>query len=63
MNSDEGLDVVEEFYSDENVETEQPSSNQVQQESKPKTRSKLKQVQEFVQEMQQGLQGSVRAVN
>ncbi|MEF9994270.1 MAG: hydrolase or metal-binding protein, partial [Acinetobacter sp.] len=57
VNSEEGLDLVEEFYTDEFVEAEQ-----VQSESKTKTRSKFQQG-DFVQDIQKGLQGSVRAVN
>ena len=56
VNSEEGLDLVEEFYTDEVVE-----SKQIQPESKAKT--KLNPRDSFVQEIQQGLQGSVRAVN
>jgi len=64
MNSEEGLNFVEEFYTDENDDVDH-SQQQVQAESKIRTRAKPKRHQGdgFVQEMQQGLQGSVRAVN
>ena len=58
VNGEEGLDLVEEFYTDEVVETEQ-----VQVDSKVKAKLKLHQGQDFVQDIQKGLQGSVRAVN
>ena len=58
VNSEEGLDLVEEFYSNEIIESEQTKSD-----SKTKTKSKFNQGECFVQDMQQGLQGSVRAVN
>lgn len=62
LNSEEGLDLVEEFYSDENQDTD---IGQVQSEtsSRAKVKPKPNQDEGFVQEMQQGLQGSVRAVN
>ena len=58
VNSEEGLDLVEEFYTDEVTESEQ-----TQPESKSKGKTKLNQGDEFVQDIQQGLQGSVRVVN
>ena len=58
VNSEEGLDFVEEFYTDEVTESEQ-----AQPESKSKVKTKLIQGDGFVQDIQQGLQGSVRAVN
>lgn len=58
VNSEEGLDLVEEFYADEVTE-----SKQAQPESKSKVKPKLNQSDGFVQDIQQGLQGSVRAVN
>lgn len=58
VNSEEGLDLVEEFYIDEVTESEQ-----AQPESKSKVKPKLNQGDGFVQDIQQGLQGSVRAVN
>ncbi|MEG2472164.1 recombination directionality factor, partial [Acinetobacter sp.] len=58
VNADEGLDVVEEFYADELVESEQ-----VQAEPKGKAKPKFHRGEGFVQDIQQDLQGSVRAVN
>ena len=58
MDAKEGLDLVEEFYSDDNSE-----ADQVQPESRAKTQPKFNQDDGFVQDMQQGLQGSVRSVN
>lgn len=58
MNAEEGLDLVEEFYTDEVMESEQTKP-----ESKAKTKPKFNQREGFVQDIQQGLQGSVRAVN
>ncbi|MFT0694430.1 hydrolase or metal-binding protein [Acinetobacter nematophilus] len=58
VNSEEGLDLVEEFYTDEVTESEQ-----AQPESKSKVKAKLNQDDGFVQDIQQGLQKSVRAVN
>ncbi len=53
---------MEEFYSDENQDTD---TEQVQPEtsSRAKVKPKLNQGEGFVQDMQKGLQGSVRAVN
>ncbi|MGR2919414.1 recombination directionality factor [Acinetobacter sp. 1125_18A] len=58
VNSEEGLDLVEEFYTDESSE-----AMTVQPDSKTKVRLKSNQGEGFVQDIQQGLQGSVRAVN
>ena len=58
VNSDEGLDVVDEFYADEKIESEQ-----LQSESKTKVKPKFNQGDGFVQDIHQGLQESVRAVN
>ncbi|MBJ9371958.1 hydrolase or metal-binding protein [Acinetobacter sp. TGL-Y2] len=58
VNSEEGLDLVEEFYTDEVTESEQ-----AQPDSKAKVKPKLNQGDGFVQDIQQGLQGRVRAVN
>jgi hypothetical protein len=62
VNSEEGLDLVEEFYSDENDEAEH-SPQHIQTDSKvwTKAKAKLNQSEGFVQDMQKGLQGSVRA--
>ncbi|MDQ9834254.1 hydrolase or metal-binding protein [Acinetobacter soli] len=58
MDAEEGFDLVEEFYTDEIV-----SSEQIQPESKARMKSKFNQGDGFVQDLKQGLQGSVRAVN
>ncbi|OTG84460.1 hydrolase or metal-binding protein [Acinetobacter sp. ANC 5054] len=58
VNSEEGLDLVEEFYMDETVKSEL-----IQPESKTKVKPKLHQAKNFIQEIQQGLQQNVRAVN
>ena len=58
VSSEERLDLVEEFYTDEVVESEQ-----MQSDSKTKIKSKFNQGEGFVQDLQQGLQGSVRVVN
>jgi hypothetical protein len=58
VNVEEGLNLVEEFYTDELVESEQ-----VQAGPKGKTKPKLHQGGGFVQDIQQGLQSSVRTVN
>ena len=58
VDSEEGLDLVEEFYTDEIVETEQ-----AQPEPKGRAKPKFNQGDGFVQDIQKGLQGSVRAVN
>jgi hypothetical protein len=58
VNSEEGFDLVEEYYTDNVVESEQ-----VQPDTKAKVKSKFNQEKDFVQDIQQGLQGSVRAVN
>jgi hypothetical protein len=55
---EDGMDVVGEFYADENSET-----HPVQAESKVKAKTKLNQAENFVHDVQQGLQRSVRAVN
>ncbi|RSZ25165.1 recombination directionality factor [Acinetobacter bereziniae] len=59
VNSEEGSDLVEEFYTDENSETEQQLVTTARTKAKPKSN----QGDGFVQDMQKGLQGSVRAVN
>ena len=58
MDIEEGVNVMEEFYANENSEVEQ-----VQPESRAKTKPKFNQDDGFVQDIQQGLQGSVRSVN
>ncbi|MER8125481.1 hydrolase or metal-binding protein [Acinetobacter nosocomialis] len=62
VNAEEGLDLVGEFYSDENQDIDigqLPSETS----SRAKTKPKPNQAEDFVQDMQKGLQGSVRAVN
>lgn len=58
VDSEEGLDLVEEFYTDKVAEYEQ-----TQPEPKGKAKSKFNQSEDFVQDIQKGLQMSVRAVN
>lgn len=58
VNIEEGLDLVEEFYEDEIVK-----SQQLQSEPESNTSPKFHQGESFVRDIQQGLQGSVRAVN
>ncbi|MDO3655998.1 MULTISPECIES: recombination directionality factor [Acinetobacter] len=58
VNSEEGLDLMEEFYMDEATEVEQ-----VKCETKTKSKCQLNQTDDFVLDIQQGLQRSVRAVN
>lgn len=58
VNAEEGLDLVGEFYVDENSESEQ-----IQLNSKGKNRPKSNYVEDFVQDIQQGLQRSVQALN
>lgn len=62
VNAEEGLDLVEEFYSDAD-ETVNQGVEQTQSIARAKAKSKPNQGEGFVQEMQQGLKGSVRAVN
>jgi hypothetical protein len=64
-NSEEGLDLVEEVYTDE---THEADKGKVQAETtttttRAKAKPKPNQREGFVQDMQKGLQGSVRAVN
>ena len=71
VNSEEGLDLVEEFYTDDdsylNAETDganlQGEQVQVASKGKAKAKPNFNKGEGFVQEIQQGLQGSVRAVN
>ena len=58
VNAEEGLDLVEEFYTDEVIRSEE-----IQSESKTNAKPQFNQREGFVQEIQQALQGSVRAVN
>ena len=61
VNSEEGLDLVDEFYSDENQEAD--IEQQPETLSRAKAKPKPNQGEGFVQDMQKGLQGSVRTVN
>ena len=65
VNSEEELDLIEEFYMDEKSEADQQSAKHAQAEVKAKAKLKPKfNIGEgFVQEMQQSLQRSVKAVN
>lgn len=65
VNVEEGLDLVEEFYGDENQEADiqETQAEAVTTTARAKARSKPNQREGFVQDMQKGLQGSVRAVN
>ncbi|OTG93883.1 hydrolase or metal-binding protein [Acinetobacter sp. ANC 3832] len=64
INSEEGLDVVEEFYSEENQETDtQHAQAETTTTARTKTKPQPNQGEGFVQDIQKGLQGSVRAVN
>ena len=58
VNAEEGLDLVEEFYTEESSEAEKQLID-----SKAKTKPKLNRDDGFVQDIQQGLQDSVRVVN
>ena len=58
VNAEEGLDLVEEFYTEEVGECEQ-----MQSESKIKAKPKFNQQDGFVDDIQKGLQGSVMAIN
>ena len=58
VNVEEGLDLVEEFHVEESSKAEQQPID-----SNAKTKPRLNQDDGFVQDIQKGLQGSVRAVN
>lgn len=61
VNGEEGLDLVEEFYTEENQEAD---FEQVQSETtRSKAKTKSHQSEGGVENIQKGLQGSVRAVN
>ena len=62
VNSEEGLDLVEKFYYEENLDAD-TEQGQPKTSSRAKAKPKLNQGEGFVQDMQKGLQGSVRAVN
>ena len=57
VNSEEGLDLVGEFYRDENSEGEQ-----AEPELQVKTKSKINKEEAFLQEIQQDLQKSVKVI-
>lgn len=61
VNSEEGLDLVKEFYMDENSEEER--HDQAESKARTKSKPKFNQGDGFVQDIQKGLQGSVRTVN
>ncbi|WP_287907483.1 hydrolase or metal-binding protein [Acinetobacter sp.] len=61
INREEGLDLVEEFYNDENQEADTKQTQATA--TRAKAKSKPNQSEDFVQDIQKGLQGSVRAVN
>ena len=62
VNSEEGLDLVEEFYAEENQETDIEHA-QSETKTRAKIKSKSNQGEGFVQEIQKGLQQNVRVVN
>ncbi|HCE1007760.1 recombination directionality factor [Acinetobacter baumannii] len=62
VNAEEGLDFVEEFYMDENQETTIEQAQPLTT-TRAKVKVKSNQGEDFVQDIQKGLQGSVRAVN
>ncbi len=61
VNTEEELDLVEEFYTDENSEEER--HDQAESKARTKSKPKFNQGDGFVQDIQKGLQGSVRTVN
>ncbi|WP_335994338.1 hydrolase or metal-binding protein [Acinetobacter pittii] len=62
VNAEEGLDLVEEFYMDENQETNIEQAQPLTM-TRAKVKDKLNHEDGFVQDIQKGLQGSVRAIN
>ena len=62
VNAEEGLDLVEEFYMDENQETNIEQAQPLTM-TRAKVKDKSNHEDVFVQDIQKGLQGSVRAVN
>ena len=62
VNTEEGLDLVEEFYMDENQETNIEQAQPLTM-TRGKVKDKSNQGEDFVQDIQKGLQGSVRVVN
>lgn len=65
VGGEEGLDIVEEFYTDKNQETDahQTKAETANTTARTKAKPKPNQGRGFVRDMQKGLQGSVRAVN
>ncbi|EFD5181083.1 hydrolase or metal-binding protein, partial [Escherichia coli] len=62
VNAEEGLDLVEEFYMDENQETNIEQAQPLTM-TRAKVKDKSNHEDGFVQDIQKGLQGSVRAIN
>ena len=62
VNAEEGLDLVEEFYMDENQETNIEQAQPLTM-TRGKVKDKSNQGEDYVQDIQKGLQGSVRVVN
>lgn len=62
VNAEEGLDLVEEFYMNENQETNIEQAQPLTM-TRGKVKDKSNQGEDFVQDIQKGLQGSVRVVN
>ncbi|MDM1759869.1 hydrolase or metal-binding protein [Acinetobacter sp. 251-1] len=62
VNTEEGMDLVEEFYTDE-MENQEVEQTQPATTTRTKAKPQPNQSEGFVQDMQKGLQGSVRAVN
>ena len=62
VNAEEGLDLVEEFYMDENQETNIEQAQPLTM-TRAKVKDKSNHEDGFVQDIQKGLQGSVRVVN
>ena len=62
VNAEEGLDLVEEFYMDENQETNIEQAQPLTM-TRGKVKDKSNHEDGFVQDIQKGLQGSVRAIN
>lgn len=62
VNSEEGFDLVEEYYTDENQETNIEQAQPLTM-TRGKVKDKSNQGEDFVQDIQKGLQGSVRVVN
>ena len=65
VNTEEGLDLVDEFYRDENQEADiqQAQAETATTTARTKAKPKPNQGESFLQDIQKGLHGSVRAVN